>query len=91
MAALEDFGFGETNISAELFVLPDQLIRLGNRPLQIEIMTTISGLDFAEAYSRRVVDVIDGVPVSFISGDDLKVNKRTSGRLKDLADLDNLP
>ncbi len=35
--------------------------------------------------------MIDGVPVSFISADDLKINKRASGRLKDLADLDNLP
>ena len=63
----------------------------GHSPLQIEILTTISGLDFAEAYARRVVDVIEEVPVSLISAADLKTNKRASGRLKDLADLDNLP
>ena len=64
---------------------------MGIRPLQIEILTTISGLQFATAYARRVVDMIEGVPVSLISSEDLKINKRASGRLKDLADLDNLP
>jgi hypothetical protein len=91
IAALQAFGFGETGIKPDQFLLPDQITRMGVRPLQIEILTTISGLDFAAAYARRVVDVIDGVPISFICSDDLKTNKRASGRLKDLADLDNLP
>ena len=91
IAALEAFGFGDTGMTPDLFLVPDQITRMGNRPLRIEILTTISGLEFAEAYAKRVVDVIDGVPVSFISADHLKINKRASGRLKDLADLDNLP
>jgi hypothetical protein len=91
IAALEAFGFGETGISPDPFLLPDQITRMGVRPLQIEILTTISGLNFADAYARRVVDVIEEVPVSLISAADLKANKRASGRLKDLADLDNLP
>ena len=91
MAALKAFGFGETSIRPDPFLLPDQITRMGIRPLQIEILTTISGLNFADAYARRVVDVIEEVPVSLISAADLKTNKRASGRLKDLADLDNLP
>ena len=51
----------------EPFLLPDQITRMGIRPLQIEILTTVSGLNFAEAYARRVVDVIEEVPVSLIS------------------------
>lgn len=91
IAALEAFGFGGTSISPDPFLLPDQITRMGIQPLQIEILTTISGLNFADAYARRVVDVIEEVPVSLISAADLKANKRASGRLKDLADLDNLP
>jgi hypothetical protein len=91
IAALEAFGFGEAGVKPDQFLLPDQITRMGIRPLQIEILTTISGLDFAAAYAKRVVDVIDGVPVSLISSEDLKTNKRALGRLKDLAVLDNLP
>jgi hypothetical protein len=91
IAALQEFGFGETSIKLDQFLLPDQITRMGISPLQIEILTTISGLDFAAAYENRVVDSIDGVPVSLISSENLKTNKRASGRLKDLADLDNLP
>jgi hypothetical protein len=91
MEALDDFGFGGTGMTLSQFALPDQITRMGNRLLQIEILTTISGLDFAAAYARRIVDVIDEVPVFIISTEDLKTNKRASGRLKDLADLDNLP
>ncbi len=91
IAALEAFGFAGTGMTPELFIGPDKVTRMGNPPLRIEILTTISGLEFAEAYARRIVDVIDGVPGLFISADHLKINKRASGRTKDLADLDNLP
>jgi len=91
IAALDAFGFAGTGMTPELFLGPDKITRMGNPPLRIEILTTISGLEFAEAYAQRIVDVIDGVPVSFISADHLKINKRASGRTKDLADLENLP
>jgi predicted nucleotidyltransferase len=91
MAALNEFGFGDTGMTADLFTKPDQIVRMGNTPLRIEIVTTISGVNFAESYRERVVDEIDGVAVSVISREHLETNKRASGRLKDLADLDNLP
>jgi hypothetical protein len=91
IAALDAFGFAGTGMTPELFLGPDKITRMGNPPLRIEILTTISGLEFAEAYAQRIVDVIDGVPVSVISSNHLKINKRASGRTKDLADLDNLP
>jgi len=91
IAALEAFGFAGTGMTPDLFLGPDKITQMGNPPLRIEILTTISGLEFAKAYAERVVDVIDGVPVSFISSDHLKINKRAAGRPKDLADLDNLP
>jgi hypothetical protein len=91
MSAIDEFGFGNTGMTAGLFVQPDQIVRMGNIPLRIEIMTTISGVAFAEAFPKRVVDDIDGVPVSIISREHLVTNKRAAGRPKDLADLDSLP
>jgi hypothetical protein len=91
VATLVKFGFAGENLSTHLFNQPDQITRLGNPPFRIEILTTISGVTFDDAYANRVVDEIEGIPVSIISYDDLKTNKRASGRPKDLADLDNLP
>ena len=91
MAALEQFGFGGTGESVELLTQPDRVVRMGVPPLRIEMQTTLSGVSFDECYARRVVDTLDGVPVSIISADDLKRNKRAAGRLKDLADLEGLP
>ena len=53
--------------------------------------TTVSGVEFEECYTRRLVATLDGVPVAIISSDDLKRNKRAAGRHKDLGDLENLP
>jgi hypothetical protein len=91
ITAPERFGFAGTGMTPDLFLGRDKITQMGNPPLRIEILTTISGLEFTDAYAKRIVDVIDRVPVSFISAEHLKINKRASGRPKDLADLDNLP
>jgi hypothetical protein len=88
---LRAFGFGGTGLSIDLFLRPHQVTRMGREPVRIEILTTVSGIDFTEAYAQRIVDVIDGIPVSVISRQHLEINKRAAGRTKDLADLDNLP
>ncbi len=91
VVALKEFGFDLPDLSAELFLRPWQIIRLGVPPVRIEIATTISGVDFAECYADRVEDTLDGVPVNLISLKDLKRNKQASGRHQDLADLEHLP
>jgi len=91
VGALRDFGFDVPGLSVELFLKPDQIIRMGMPPVRIEITTTIAGVEFAECYAARVVDVLDGVKVNLIDLPHLKVNKRAAGRFKDLADLENLP
>jgi hypothetical protein len=92
VAALDAFGFGAaTGASAEMFLLPDKVIRMGNPPLRIELLTGISGVDFAACFARRIVAVLDGIPVNLISLNDLKANKAASGRAKDLNDLKHLP
>jgi hypothetical protein len=59
--------------------------------VRLKILTTISGVSSGECYTRRVSAVIDGVHVEVIGLDDLKANKKATGRHKDLADLDQLP
>jgi len=86
-----EFGFDVPNLRAELFKDPNQMTRMGNPPLRIEILNSVSGLTFDAAWENRIVKQWDGVPVSLISLHDLRTNKQASGRLKDLADLENLP
>ena len=75
----------------ELFEDPDRIIRMGEAPLRIEILTDIDGVTFDDCYSRANEQIVDGSPVPVISLNDLKVNKRASGRSKDHDDLENLP
>jgi hypothetical protein len=89
--ALREFGFDVPELSPELFLLPDKVIRMGVPPVRIEVLTTISGVSFDECFRQRTIAEIDGIPVNLISLEHLKINKRASGRLKDLADLDYLP
>jgi len=88
---LDEFGFDIPELSAALFLKEKQIIRMGVPPMKIEILTTISGVDFEGCYAERTVDVIGDVKVNFISLQHLKVNKKASGRYKDLNDLEHLP
>ncbi len=50
----------------------------------------VPGVDFEECYAKRVVEEIDGVSLAFIDLENLKRAKKASGRLQDLADIENL-
>lgn len=89
--AIIAFGFSASNLSRELFLRENQIIRLGTPPLRIEIATGISGVQFSDCYPLRVIDSFDDVKVHCISLDHLKANKKAAGRFKDLNDLENLP
>jgi predicted nucleotidyltransferase len=88
--ALTQFGFGTPDLSPALFLEPGRMVRMGVPPVRLEILNTISGVDFASCYAARVVDTLQGVEIDLISLDDLKKNKAASGRLKDLDDLNHL-
>jgi len=91
VVALKEFGFAVPGLSAGLFLRQNQIIRMGVPPMRIELTTTISGVDFEECYAARVVAELDGVKVNLINPKHLKINKKASGRYKDLNDLENLP
>jgi hypothetical protein len=89
--AIREFGFRSPDLQESLFLLENKMIRMGNPPFRIEILTGISGVGFDECYRQRTIGTIDGVETQIISLKHLRQNKQASGRLKDLADLDNLP
>lgn len=90
---LEEFGFGSSDLSVELFLKENSIVRMGLPPMRIEILTTISGVTFEECYRGRVEveGMLGETEAILISLDDLKRNKRASGRYKDLDDLEHLP
>jgi hypothetical protein len=88
---LREFGFDVPNLSTDLFLREDQIVRMGAPPIRLEIFTAIPGVEFESCYRSRVLDELDGVQVNLISLEQLKINKKASGRSKDLADLENLP
>jgi predicted nucleotidyltransferase len=88
--ALAKFGFGDAGATPDLFLAPGKVVRMGNPPVRIEIISSISGVDFAPCRSRRIDAVLDGVPVHVIALADLVANKRAAGRPKDLNDLSHL-
>ncbi len=88
--ALKQFGFGSLGLKAADFLVPDQIIQLGYPPNRIDLLSTLSGVEFETCYSARVQVVIDDTLIDFIDLDNLKKNKRASGRHQDLADIENL-
>ncbi len=90
VVVLKEFGLTSPQLSTDIFLQEDQIIRMGVPPMRIELLTTISGVDFDSCYSERIVDVIDNVEVHIINLNHLKQNKQASGRHKDLDDLQYL-
>jgi hypothetical protein len=88
---LRQFGFSAASVKAEMFSTRDQIVRMGVPPICIDVITSASGVEFADCYARCNVRLIDGIEVNVIHPDDLKQNKKASGRPKDFNDLENLP
>jgi hypothetical protein len=89
-AVLGSFGFASLGLSAADFQQQNGVIQLGRPPNRIDILTSISGVSFEEAWQGREFGELDGVPVSFLNKECLVRNKRASGREKDVEDLKRL-
>jgi len=90
VAAVREFGFDVPELSPDLFVDPDAVVRMGERPFRIELMTSISGVAFDECYEERLVERPGDTEIPFIGLHHLKANKRAAGRPKDRADVHEL-
>ncbi|SFH33673.1 hypothetical protein [Pontibacter chinhatensis] len=87
---MQEFGFGSFGLTEKDFLTKENIIQLGYPPLRIDVLTSIDGVKFEECYPNKVVLEDEGIPVSFISLKDLRKNKESSGRRRDLDDLENL-
>lgn len=90
LAALKDFGFGDVGISLDDLTKPDQVIQMGLPPFRIDLLTSITGVSFPEAWKRRVTAMYGKESVTFISKQDLITNKKASGRKRDMQDVEEL-
>lgn len=90
LKALSNFGFGSAGLKLEDFTNTDNIIQLGYPPVRVDIMTSISGVSWEDAYNSREKGKCGDVTVYFIGLDQYIQNKRASGRKKDLADLEAL-
>jgi hypothetical protein len=88
--ALIDFGLPTDRITEDMLTEKGKVFRIGSPPVRIEVITGASGVEFEGCHSRRLLVDIEGIPVSFISLEDLKTNKKAAGRHKDLDDLEHL-
>jgi hypothetical protein len=84
---LEQFGFGGMGFEVRDFLDPGMVIQLGRPPHRIDLLTSLDGVEFAEAWDTRVEAELDGVPVPVIGRAALIRNKRATGRPQDIADL----
>ena len=88
--ALQQFGFGSLDLKEQDFLDEDTIIQLGYPPRGIDLLTTLTGVDFSTCFVAKVMVDMDGLPVNFIDLENLKKNKRAAGRAQDIADVENL-
>ena len=89
-AALGRFGFGGVGLKAADFVNSYQVIQLGVAPNRVDLLTSITGVTFDDAWAARVRGDLGGIPANFIGRQTLIENKQATGRPQDQADLNAL-
>jgi hypothetical protein len=88
--SLAEFGAPLAGLTEADFAEEGYFYQMGVPPVRVDILMGIPGLQFAEAWERRVQVTFDDLPVMFISREDLIISKRASGRPQDLLDADLL-
>ena len=84
---LDDLGFGALALTVEDFKSPGYVVQLGNAPARIDILTSLTGVEFDDCWDNRIEVDDEGLVYPVISLNDLRANKRALGRHQDLADL----
>jgi len=88
--AFRDFGFDLPEEKPELFLNRGRIVRISHEPMRLEILNEIDGVDFEQCYANRNEVDLGGIKANVISLAHLLLNKKASGRPKDLADVDAL-
>ncbi len=90
LKALEMFGFNSVGLTAEDFQSPDKIIQLGFPPVRVDIITSLTGVSWKEAFLDRAEGKYGDIPVYYIGREQFVTNKQATGRKRDLADLEAL-
>jgi hypothetical protein len=88
LAALDAFGFPSTGLTAEAVADRRRMLQMGVPPVQIHVMSAISGVEWDEVWKDRVEGRLGPHLVSYLGRTTFLKNKRAAGRPKDLADID---
>ena len=88
--SIKEFGLGSLGITPKDFMVPNQVVQLGHEPNRIDILTSITGVSFEDAWSTRTPGDLDELPVDFIGREALLQNKESTGRNKDRIDAGEL-
>ncbi len=90
LKALRQYGAPLFDLSIADLTVPDTVFQIGVAPCRVDLLTSISGVEFDGAWPRRMQVNIENLKVSCIGRDDLIANKRAAGRPQDLADVARL-
>jgi hypothetical protein len=90
LQALDDFGAPSGDLTPEDFQDEDMVFQIGVAPQRIDILTSVDGLQFDDAFAHSEIIDIEGILVHVLSVPDLILNKRSTGRTKDIADVELL-
>ena len=90
MRAFGKFGLPLLGLNESDFAQPGTQFSIGVSPCEIDLLTTIPGLEFPSSWESRVMSEEDGIPIPYLSKPDLITAKKTAGRAQDLADLEEL-
>lgn len=85
--ALANFGAPVDGVTPEELAEPDMFFQIGVVPVRIDVLTAIDGVTFEEAWAERVYREFEGMRVPVLSRKHLLINKKATGRPKDLADV----
>ena len=88
MQALNEFGFGAVGLTEADFIEEGKVVQLGVPPVRVDILTSITGVQWEQAQSGRVEGWFGDLRVHYIGRDDFIANKRALGRKKDIADIE---
>jgi hypothetical protein len=88
--AVRDFGFPSADLVPEYLIEHRKMLQMGHVPVQVHIMTNISGVSWEEAWQSRESSSYGHSPVFFIGRGALIANNLSTGRTKDRADVEAL-
>ena len=87
---LKEFGLSAQGFTKDDFLKEGYMTQIGYPPLRIDILNSIDGVDFKDAYKNKEEVDLDGLIITYIGLQDFIKNKEASGRLQDINDIASL-